>query len=75
MAHPGFIFIRPMPTPGCPDAPLFKGKHVTDFLDSLEAHATAANVPLNDLPAYVLRYCHLRVRNIIDSSPHWLDST
>ena len=42
-----------------------------DFLDSLEAHGAAANVPLNDLPAYVLRYCHLRVRNMIESSTIW----
>ena len=60
-----------MPTPRSPDAPLFKGKRVTDFLDSLEAHATAANLPLNDLPSYVLRYCHRRVRDIIDSSTIW----
>jgi hypothetical protein len=71
MAHRGFVYVLPMPTPGSPTAPYFKGRHVTDFLDSLEAHATAANLPLNDLPGYVLRYCHLRVRNIIESSTHW----
>ncbi|KIJ91059.1 hypothetical protein K443DRAFT_35610, partial [Laccaria amethystina LaAM-08-1] len=29
----------PMPTPGTPGAPKFKGKHVSDFLDALEQHA------------------------------------
>jgi hypothetical protein len=65
------MVILPMPTPGSPNAPLFKGQRATDFLDSLEAHATAANVPLNDLPGFVLRYCHRRVRNIINCSTHW----
>ena len=72
MALPGFVYVLPMPTPGSPNAPLFKGRRVTDFLDSLEAHAAAANIPLNDLPAYVLRYCHLRVRNIIESLMIWI---
>ena len=65
------VFVIPMPTPRSPNAPFFKGERVTDFLDCLEAHATAANVQFNDLPAYVLRYCHRHVRNIIDSSNHW----
>ena len=29
----------PMPTPGVPGAPKFKGKRVSDFLDVLEQHA------------------------------------
>ncbi|KIJ94130.1 hypothetical protein K443DRAFT_66194, partial [Laccaria amethystina LaAM-08-1] len=29
----------PMPTPGTPGAPKFKGKRVSDFLDALEQHA------------------------------------
>jgi len=29
----------PMPTPGTPTTPNFKGKHVEDFLDLLEQHA------------------------------------
>ena len=32
----------PMPTPGTPGAPKFKGKHVSDFLDALEQHADSA---------------------------------
>ena len=60
-----------MPTPGSPNAPYFKGERVTDFLDSLEAHGKAANVPLNDLPGYVLRYVHRKVRHIIESAPCW----
>ena len=71
VAHPATIYVLPMPTPGSPTAPFVKGRRVTDFLDSLEAHATVANIPLNDLPAYVLRYCHRRVCNIIDLSTHW----
>jgi len=43
----------------------------TVLLDSLEAHASATYIPLNDLPAYVLWYCHHRIHNIIDSSKHW----
>ena len=61
----------PMPTPGSPNAPLFRGERVTDFLDSLESHADAAKVPRGDLPGYVLRYCHRRVRDIIDTAEHW----
>ena len=68
---PSFTIALPMPTPGSPNAPLFKGQRVTDFLDSLEAHATAANIALNNLPAFVLRYCHRRVRNIINTSTIW----
>jgi hypothetical protein len=65
------MILIPMPTPRSPNAPLFKGERVTDFLDCLEAHATAANFALNDPPGYVLRYFHRRVRNMIDSSTHW----
>jgi hypothetical protein len=49
--------------------PLFEGRRVVDFLDSLEAHAMTAH---NNLPAYVLHYCHRRVRNIVNSSTHWI---
>jgi len=62
-----------MPTPGSPNAPHFKVERVTDFLDALEAHATAANIPQHNLPAYVLRYCHQRIRRIIESAPHWTE--
>ena len=65
------IFLIPMLMPGSPNAPYFKGEQVTDFLDSLEAHGKAANVPLNDLPGYVLRYVHRKVRHIIESAPCW----
>jgi len=75
MSHltPPFTIALPMPTPGSPNAPHFKGERVTDFLDALEAHATAANIPQQNLPAYVLRYCHRRVRLIIESAPHWTE--
>jgi hypothetical protein len=76
MAHPApqpaaSRVLTPMPTPGSPNAPYFKGERVNDFLDSLEVHADAADVAHNDLPAYVLRYCHRQVRYVIDSAAHW----
>ena len=58
----------PMPTPGTPGAPKFKGKHVSDFLDSLEQHADSARVAHSLLPGYVLRYCHTKVRMVIGAS-------
>jgi hypothetical protein len=58
----------PMPTPGTPGAPKFKGKHVSDFLDALEQHADSARVSHTLLPGYVLRYCHSKVRMVIGSS-------
>jgi len=59
----------PMPTPGVPGAPKFKGKHVSDFLDSLEQHADSTRVSHSLLPGYVLRYCHNKVRIVIGSWP------
>lgn len=61
----------PMPTPGTPNAPLFKGKRVNDFLDSLEQHADSAKIPHNHLPSYVLRYCHTKVCKVISGSSHF----
>ena len=61
----------PMPTPGTATAPLFKGKRVEDFLDSLEQHADSARVPHSHLPGYVLRYCHMKVRIVIEGSVVW----
>ena len=58
----------PMPTPGTPGAPKFKGKRISDFLDSLEQHADSARVPHSQLPSYVLRYCHTKVRMVIGAS-------
>ncbi|KAF8634385.1 hypothetical protein AX17_004207 [Amanita inopinata Kibby_2008] len=58
----------PMPTPGSPHAPHFKGKRVRDFLDSLEAHALAAHLPNERLSQYVLRYCHSSIKRVIESS-------
>ena len=59
----------PMPTPGASGAPKFKGKCVSDFLDSLEQHADSACIPHSLLPGYVLRYCHTKVRTVIGASP------
>ena len=62
----------PMPTPGTPTTPYFKGRHVEDFLDSLEQHADSARVPHSQLPGYVLRYCHMKVRVVIEGSKFWV---
>ena len=43
----------PMPTPGTPTAPHFKG------------------VPRLQLPGYILRYCHMKVRIVIEGSNVW----
>lgn len=58
----------PMPTPGTSQAPYFKGKRVSDFLESLEAHALAAQIPLDQLPTYVLRYCDSKVKRVIETN-------
>ena len=58
----------PMPTPGMPGTPKFKGRHVSDFLDALEQHADSARVPHSLLPGYVLRYCHAKVQMVIGVS-------
>ncbi|EDR13463.1 uncharacterized protein LACBIDRAFT_322422 [Laccaria bicolor S238N-H82] len=34
----------PMPTPGTPTTPYFKGKRIEDFLDSLEQHADSVSL-------------------------------
>jgi len=54
--------------PGTSATPLFKGKCVNDFLDSLEQHADNAWIPHNQLPAYIFRYCHTKVCKIINRS-------
>jgi hypothetical protein len=56
----------PMPTPGTAKALYFKGKRVSNFLDSLEAHALAAHLADTKLPGYVLRYCHSSVKRVIE---------
>ena len=61
----------PMPTPGTPTAPYFKGRHIEDFLDSLEQHADSAQVPHSQLPGYI-RYCHMKVRVVIEGSKFWV---
>ena len=61
----------PMPIPGTPSAPHFRGKRVEDFLDSLEQHADSARVPHSQLPGYVLHYCHMKVRVVIEGSVIW----
>ena len=74
MAHvpqPPVVLSTAMPTPGSLNAPYFKGERVTDFLDALEAHGNAAGIPNNDLPSYVLRYVHRRVRQIVESAGYW----
>ncbi|KAF8241162.1 hypothetical protein L208DRAFT_1175328, partial [Tricholoma matsutake] len=60
-----------MPTPSSPNAPYFKGRCINDFLDSLEVLTDTAEVPLTELPAYILRYCNRRIRYTIESAAHW----
>ncbi|PFH48680.1 hypothetical protein AMATHDRAFT_149372 [Amanita thiersii Skay4041] len=54
-----------MPIPGTPNAPLFSGTNIKDFLDILESLAEAAQIPVSKLPKYVLRYCHNSVKDVI----------
>ena len=63
-----------MPIPGSGNAPLFKGKYVTDFLDTLETLTSTSQVQFEDLLFYVPWYCHQRVRNVIEFAPHWSQS-
>lgn len=42
-----------------------------EFLDSLELHATAAQIDLNDLPQHVLQYCGHKVCYTIELAPYW----
>ncbi|KAF8055958.1 hypothetical protein FPV67DRAFT_1678906 [Lyophyllum atratum] len=63
-----FSINTPMPTPRTPSAPYFKGRRVQDFLDTLEAYADNAGVEHSLLPGYVLRYCHERVRQVLEQS-------
>lgn len=54
-----------MPVPGTRNAPKFKGKKVSEFLDTLEALGDAAGIDADDLPFYVYRYCSSKVQNVI----------
>ncbi|GLB40078.1 hypothetical protein LshimejAT787_0705880 [Lyophyllum shimeji] len=69
-----FAVATPMPTAGTPNAPFFKGKGIQDFLDSLEQHADQARINHDRLPQYILRYCHPRVRKVIEGEPLWAGS-
>ncbi|KIL54697.1 hypothetical protein M378DRAFT_18643 [Amanita muscaria Koide BX008] len=62
---PSAVLGVPMPAPGSSKAPSFKGKHVSEFIARLEVHADAANLPKNQLPGYVLRYCNPSVARVI----------
>ena len=71
MVQQSIQYVYPMPIPGTPNAPLFNGKYVSDFLDTLEVLALSSQVPLENLPGYVLCYCHRRVLYIIEAAPYW----
>ncbi|TFK62436.1 hypothetical protein BDN72DRAFT_391861 [Pluteus cervinus] len=67
-APPAIVFniqYNPMPVPISPEAPKFKGKFISRFLETLEILGENAGKPLTDLPRYVLRYCAQRVRDVI----------
>ncbi|KZT07976.1 uncharacterized protein LAESUDRAFT_698039 [Laetiporus sulphureus 93-53] len=55
----------PMPLPGAREAPEFKGKRLSEFIDTLEAMAKAAGVDKADLPNHVMRYCSSEVRRTL----------
>ncbi|KAJ3474307.1 hypothetical protein NLI96_g12533 [Meripilus lineatus] len=54
-----------MPQPGTRNAPCFKGKYPSDFIENFHAATKAAGIPDNDLPKLVLRYCVPNVRMVI----------
>ncbi|KAI0666176.1 hypothetical protein C8Q78DRAFT_934746, partial [Trametes maxima] len=54
-----------MPDPKDRKAPLFKGKDVFDFVQSLEHLARACGMEFSELPGYVLRYCSQNVRDVL----------
>ena len=57
-----------MPTPGTSQAPYFKGKCVTDFLESLEVHVSVVQIAFDQLPKYILCYSHSSVKRIIETN-------
>ena len=57
--------------PNSPNAPLFKGQGVQDFLDMLEALTNSSLVDVNDLLAYILCYCYRHVHGVIEGAPRW----
>lgn len=64
-------YIYPMPIPGTLDTPLFKGKYVTNFLDTLKVFTSSSQVLFDNLPSYILCYCHRRVHDIVEFTPLW----
>ena len=49
--------LYPMPIPGTPNAPLYKGEFTRDFLDALVDHGRNAGITNKDnLVDYIVRY-------------------
>lgn len=59
----------PMPNSNSRVAPFFKGRRVSDFLDSLELAGDAAGLARSALPPLVLRYCSTKVRQVLKNAP------
>lgn len=57
--------MRYMPIPHSKDAPLFKGKFVTDFLNVIKAHGKAAGIAEDDLPPLISQYCSDEVKAVL----------
>ena len=71
MAQHMIQYIYPMLIPGTTNAPLFKGKYISDFLDTLEVLASTSQVLFDNLPLYVLHYCHRCIRDVVEFAPYW----
>ncbi|KAF9054753.1 hypothetical protein BJ165DRAFT_1316552, partial [Panaeolus papilionaceus] len=64
-----FTQIRALPVPRSSSAPLFDGKYVNDFLDTLEHHARVAALPETELPKLIAKYCTDEVKAVIRYNP------
>ncbi|KAF9030047.1 hypothetical protein BJ165DRAFT_1535810 [Panaeolus papilionaceus] len=64
-----FTQIRALPVPRSSSAPLFDGKYVNDFLDTLEHHARVTALPETELPKLIAKYCTDEVKAVIRYNP------
>jgi hypothetical protein len=48
----------PMPTPGLPGTPYFKGANITDFLETFIELYKDYNIKQNNLKTKVIKYCN-----------------
>ncbi len=57
----------PLPAPGSPDAPWFKGKNVTDFLEAFNNMCDDHAVRDEDKMKKVIRYCEFKTREYVQT--------